>query len=87
MYTKYTQKCIPHFDKLLYTFCKQNVYKICSKRWIHFVYINSDLQKLYIIKIMYTDCIQNSCRRFIQINVCKMEQIQILMRIWEEMPN
>ena len=54
---------------------------------LYFVYINSDLQKLYIIKIMYTDCIQNSCRRFIQINVCKMEEIRIHMRIWKEMPN
>ena len=54
---------------------------------LHFVYINSDLQKMYIIKIMYTISIQNSCRRFMQVNVCKMEQIQILMRIWKEMPN
>ena len=98
MYTKYTQKCIPHFDKnfcilfvnKIYTkFCRNVGYILYTDIFysLHFVYINSDLQKMYIIKIMYTICIQNSCRMFIQINVCKMEQIQVLMRIWKKMPN
>ena len=60
--------------------CIQNVYKSLSKHEIHFVYkhfvaihfvyINSDLQKVYIIPIMYTICIQNLYRMYIQIIVC-----------------
>ena len=87
MYTKYTQKCISHFDK---NFCIRFVNKMLYTDILyslHFVYINSDLQKMYIIKLMDTICIQNSCRMFIQINVCKMEQIHVLMRIWKKMPN
>ena len=34
---------------------------------------NSDLQKVYIIKTMYTICIQNSYRMYIQIIVCKID--------------
>ena len=40
---------------------------------IYFVYINSDLQKVYIIKIMHAICIQNSYRIYIQIIVCNMD--------------
>ena len=40
---------------------------------IHFVYINSDLQKGYIIQIMYTFCIQESYRMFIKVTTCKMD--------------
>ena len=32
---------------------------------IYFVYINSDLQKVYIINIMYTMCMQNSCKIYL----------------------
>ena len=39
------------------TFCIQNVYISLSRCGVHFVYINSDLQKVYIIKIVYTTCI------------------------------
>ena len=72
MYTKclYT-KCIPHFDRLLYTFCMQNLaaivllilYTKCIQKlvemWytfcIHFVYI------LYtsVVYILHNFCIQN----------------------------
>ena len=80
MYRKYTQKCIPHFDKkfrilfvnkIYIKFCRNVGYILYTDILysLHFVYINSDLQKMYIIKIMYTICIQNSCRMFIQINV------------------
>ena len=48
------------------TFCMQTF-------WIHFVYINSDLQKVYILKIMNTICIQNSYRMYIKIIACKMD--------------
>ena len=50
------------------TFCIQNVYKVLSKCGIqfyaktfciHFIYINSDVQKVYIINIMYIISIQN----------------------------
>ena len=41
--------------------------------YIHIVYINSDLQKVYMNKSMYTICIQNSYRMYIQIIVCKMD--------------
>ena len=34
---------------------------------IHFACINSDLLKAYIINIMYTICIQNSYKMYIQI--------------------
>ena len=58
-------KCIQKFVKMWYTFCIQTVF-------IHFSYINSHLQKVYIIKIMYTIFTQNSYRMYIQIIVCKM---------------
>ena len=45
-------KCIQKFVKMWDTFCVQT---FC----IHFVYINSDLLKAYIINILYTICIQN----------------------------
>ena len=45
----------------VYTFCMQkivkDVYNWCTQS-IHFVHINSDLQEVYIIKIMYTICIK-----------------------------
>ena len=41
-------------------FCTQNVYKIFSKYGVHFVYINSDLQKMYTLKAVYAIFIQNS---------------------------
>ena len=76
-------KMYPSFNKLLYTFCikrtiaakfwKQFVYKSFSKCWIHFVHINSDLQKVYIIEIMYAISIQNSNRMYIQKTVCIMD--------------
>ena len=61
---KYT-KCIQKFVEMWYTFCTQT---FCT----HFVYINSELQKVYLINIMYTICIQNSYRMYIQIIVCRM---------------
>ena len=36
------------------------MYTIC----IHFVYISSDLQKVYITKTMYAICIQNSYKTY-----------------------
>ena len=47
----YTKVC-RNVGYSLYTFCK------------HFVYINSGLQKVYIIKTMYTICIQNSYKTY-----------------------
>ena len=92
MYTtdvyKMYKKCIPHFDKHLYTFCilykikKTMAPKFCIQKFvemwdtfcIHFVYINSDLQKMYTIKIMYhTICIQNSYIIYTEIIVYKMD--------------
>ena len=49
MYTKCIQKFVEMWD----TFCIQT---FC----IHFVYLSSDLQNVYIINIMYTIYIQNS---------------------------
>ena len=54
-------KCIQKFVEMWYTFC------------IHFVYINSDLQKAYIIIIMYRICRQNLYKMNIQITVCRMD--------------
>ena len=71
MYTK----CIPHFDMLLHKFCIQNVHKFLkmwNTFWIHFVYIKSDLQKVFIIKVMYRNCTQKSRRIYVQIIVRKM---------------
>ena len=55
MYKKMYAKCIPHFDKLLYIFCIQNVNKSLSKCGIHFVYI------LYtsVVYILCNFCLQN----------------------------
>ena len=53
------------YTDILYTFCIQNVYKNLLKYGIHFVYINADLQKVYIINIMYTICTQNLSRIYI----------------------
>ena len=44
----------------MYTEVCQNVGYILYTFSMHFVYISSDLQKLYMKKIMYTICIQNS---------------------------
>ena len=55
-------KCIQKFVEMWDTFC---ILPFC----IHFVYINSDVQKVYI---MYTICIQNSYRMCIQIIVCRI---------------
>ena len=43
--------------------------KVCQ----NVVYINSDLQKVYIINIKYTIFIQNSYKMYIQIIVCRMD--------------
>ena len=51
VYILYT-KCIQKFVEIWNRFCIQT---FC----IHFVYISSDLQKAYIINIMYTIRIQN----------------------------
>ena len=42
---------------------------------IYFAYINSDLQKVCKIIIMYIIFIQNSYRIYIQIIVCKMDNL------------
>ena len=72
MYTKclYT-KCIPHFDKLLYTFCIQNLaaivplilytkyiqtfVEICYTFCIHFVYISC----MHLVQFLYTKYIHS----------------------------
>ena len=69
------------YTNILYTFCINFVYKKYRKGGIrfamqtscmYFVYNNSDLQKVYIINIICTICIQNSYRMHIQIIVCRM---------------
>ena len=64
----HTKFCIQTFVKIWDTFCIQT---FC----IHFVYINSDLLKAYIINIMYTICIQNSYEMYIQIIICRMDPL------------
>ena len=69
-----------HFVYVLYTKCTQKFVEIWDTFYIqticiHFVYISSDLQKVYIINIMYTICIQNSYRMYTQIIVCKMDPL------------
>ena len=56
------------FVKMRDTFCIQTY---C----IHLVCINSDLQKMCIINIMYTICIQNSYIMYIEIIVCRMNPL------------
>ena len=64
-----------HFVYIWYKFDIQNVCKSLLKCWIHFViqtfcipfvYINSNLQKVCIINIMCTICMQNSYRMHIK---------------------
>ena len=62
-------KCLQKFLKMWDTFCIQT---LC----IHFVYINSDLQNVHITKIMYSICIQNSYRMYLQFN-CMLNQPHI----------
>ena len=58
------------------TFCIQT---FC----IHFSYISSDLQKVYIINIMYKIGMQDSYRMYIQIIACRMDVLfqHILTRL------
>ena len=42
---------------------------------IGFVYINSDLQKVYIIRTLYTICIQHSYRMNVQIFAGKLDPL------------
>ena len=72
VYSLYT-KLKELWQLILYTKCIQKFVEMWDTFCIQFVYINSDLQKVYIIKIMYTICIQNSYRMYIQIIVCKMD--------------
>ena len=60
--------CIQKFVKIWDTFCIQT---FC----IHFVCINSDVPQTYIINIMYTICIQNSYKMYLQIIVCRMDPL------------
>ena len=61
---------------ILYTFRIQNLEKFvdmwnacCIQTFrIYFVYINSDLQKVCIINIMYTMCMQNSYKIYFTNN-------------------
>ena len=95
MYTTFQQT----FAYILYTKLKEQwqlnfVYKIYTKicRNVgYFLYTNIlcpycilfYIQKVHIIKIMSTVCIQNSCRICIQIIVCKMDPTfqDILIRL------
>ena len=71
-------KCIPRFDKLLYTFCIQNLagvvllilYTKCMRRfveiwytfYIHFVYIGC----IHLLQFVYTKCI-----RSFRVGICR----------------
>ena len=61
-------KCIQKFVDMWYTFCIQIF-------WIHFVYISSDLHRVYIINIMIAICIQNSYKMYKQVIVCRMDAL------------
>ena len=62
--------CIQKFVEMWDAFCIQT---LCIQTFcIHFVYINSDVQKVCLVNIMYTICIQISYRMYIQIIVCRM---------------
>ena len=95
MYTKCMQnlyKMYPTFRQtfvyILHTKLKElwQLYTKCIGYWdtfcIHVVCNNSDLQKVCIIKVMYTICIQK--RIYIQIIVCKRDLIfqHILTRLF-----
>ena len=73
MYSKYTQKCIPHFDKnfcilfvnkIYIKFCRNVGYILYTDILysLHFAYINSDLQKIYhktYVYNLYSKLMQN----------------------------
>ena len=62
--------CIQKFVQMWDAFCIQT---LCIQTFcIHFVYINSDVQKVCLVNIMYTICIQISRRMRIQIIVWRM---------------
>ena len=60
-------KCIQNFVKIWGTFVYYKHFL-----YIHFLYINSDLQKLYIANIMYAICIHNCMQNgsLILIAIC-----------------
>ena len=49
----------------MYTKVFQNMGYILCTSCIHFGYINSDLQKVHIVKTMYTICVQNTYKMYI----------------------
>ena len=68
-------KCIPHFDKLLYTFCLKKFVEMwdtfCIQTFcVHFVY-------KYFVYILYTSILsyKNSYRMYMQIIVCRMNPL------------
>ena len=66
------------YTKILYTFCIEKFVKMwdtfCIQiLCIHFAYINSDVQKVYITTTMYTICIQNLHRMYMQVIVCRTD--------------
>ena len=66
------QKCIPHFDKLLYTFCIQTVYKMYTK----YMYTKCipHFDKLFYTKCIQNICIQNVCKIFVYKMFTKFRQ-------------
>ena len=75
LYTKLKELWQLNFVYKMYTKVCRNVGYILYTNILYTKYISSDLQKVYIIKIMYTICIQNSYRIYIQIIVCKMDPL------------
>ena len=65
LYTKLYELWQLNFVYKVYTKVCQSVEYILCTFWVHFVYINSDLQKVYIINTVYTMCIQNLCKMYV----------------------
>ena len=64
------------YTKILYTFFIEKFVEMWDTSCIqtlciYFAYINSDVQKVYITNIMYTICIQNLHRMYMQVIVCR----------------
>ena len=64
LYAKLKELCQLKFVYKMHTKVCQNVGYILYTSCIHFVYLNSDPQKVCIIRTMYTTCIQISHKMY-----------------------
>ena len=65
LYAKLKELWQLRFVYKMYTKVFQNMGYILCTSCIHFGYINSDLQKVHIVKTMYTICVQNTYKMYI----------------------